>query len=123
VLKRSDGIEASLVSLENADLKFWIWVQLANSPDGREVKEVQFSKHCCNVVIPVQDSNVDASMLAILLQVENVDSKFVASGVYANRDAGSEASLEHFFQDDQNAVTKGELAKRPAPMETRFVHP
>ncbi len=122
-LNRSDGIDASLVSFDHADLKLVMFGQLASSPDGMLVKEVQFSKHCCNVVMPVQDSNVDASMLAILLQVENVDSKLVASGVYANRDAGSAASLEHFFQDDQNAVTKGELAKRPAPIETRFVHP
>lgn len=116
VLNRSDGIDASLVAFDHADLKLVMFGQLARSPDGIAVNAEQFSKHCCNVVMPVQDSNVDASMVAILLQVENVDSKFVASGVYANRDAGSACSLEHFFQEDQNAVTRGELAKSPAPI-------
>ena len=97
--------------------------QLASRPAGIAKSPVQFSKHCCIVVMPVQDSNVVASMDVILEQVENVDSKLVAAGVYANRDAGRACRALHFFQDDQNAVTNGELAKSPAPIVLRPVHP
>lgn len=84
---RSEGRVDTLV-FRNALLKIWMFGQLASRPCGIAVSPVQFSKHCCIVVMPWQDSNVVASMDVILEQAENVDSKLVAAGVYANRDAG-----------------------------------
>ena len=46
VLKRSEGIVVSFVALENADLKFWMWVQLVRSPFGMDTNALHFSKHC-----------------------------------------------------------------------------